>query len=237
MKNQLSPPVFTIALPVPFASVLVSYVQCTEFGEHALPGRSDDAAPETTNVLALSLVIWFTASATEEVGTSKITSTLSASYHCRATEEPTSGLFWWSADTSSTLSPCFAGSKSSIAICAATTEPLPPMSEYRLDMSDSTPTLTTPSEICACATPVPNAAASASAVRLLFTAIMLLLLLVGRAPAGTHAVRSKRPDTGAASPCSRRAPRSGSCRRRGHGPSRNGGRRRSPRSGNSVRRA
>mgnify|MGYP007027443871 CR=1 FL=1 len=32
-----------------------------------------------------------------------ITSTLSASYHWRAIEEPTSGLFWWSAETISTF--------------------------------------------------------------------------------------------------------------------------------------
>jgi hypothetical protein len=48
-------------------------------------------------------VIWLTASATPEFGTSTITSTLSVSYHCRAIAEPTSALFWWSAETNSTL--------------------------------------------------------------------------------------------------------------------------------------
>jgi len=43
--------------------------------------------------LFLSRTISFTASATEEVGTSTITSTLSTSIQVRATFEPTSGLF------------------------------------------------------------------------------------------------------------------------------------------------
>ena len=62
-------------------------------GEHALPVRSEVAAPETRKALPLSRVIWFTARATAEFGTSTITSTLSASYHCRAMFEPTSALF------------------------------------------------------------------------------------------------------------------------------------------------
>src|SRR4030095_7097614 len=101
MKNQLSPPVFTIALPVPFASIQVSYVQWIVLGEHALPVRSDEAAPETRNALPLSRVIWFTARATPEFGVSTMTSTFSASYHLLAMLDPMSGLFWWAADTRS----------------------------------------------------------------------------------------------------------------------------------------
>ena len=86
------------------------------FGEHALPVRSEDAAPETRNALPLSFVIWLTASATPEFGTSTITSTLSVSYHWRAIAEPTSGLFWWSAETISTLMPRFSMPESSTAI-------------------------------------------------------------------------------------------------------------------------
>src|SRR4029450_153117 len=97
MKNQLSPPVFTTALPVPLASAHVSYVQWTVFGEHAVPGRWGEAAEDTTNALPLSRVIWLTASATPEFGTSRIRSTLSASYHWRAIWEPTPALFWWAA--------------------------------------------------------------------------------------------------------------------------------------------
>jgi hypothetical protein len=59
-------------------------------------------------------VIWLIASATEEVGTSVITSTPSRSYHCRAMFDPTSGLFWWSAETISTLRPFSAALKSSV---------------------------------------------------------------------------------------------------------------------------
>lgn len=62
-------------------------------GEQALPVRSDEPPPETSNALPFSRVIWLTAKATDEVGTSTITSTLSTSYHSRAIFEPTSGLF------------------------------------------------------------------------------------------------------------------------------------------------
>src|SRR2546427_10667319 len=94
-------------------------------GEHALPVRSDDAAPEPRKALPLSFVIWLTASATPELGTSTMTSTLSVSYHWRAIAEPTSGLFWWSADTISTLTPRFSIPESSTAIRAAATDPAP----------------------------------------------------------------------------------------------------------------
>src|SRR5678815_5948394 len=97
MKNQLSPPVFTMALPVPLASAQVSYVQWIVLGEHALPVRSELAAPDTRKALPLSRVIWVTARATAEFGTSAMTSTLSVSYHCRAIFDPTSALFCWSA--------------------------------------------------------------------------------------------------------------------------------------------
>ena len=55
---------------------------------------SELAAPDTRKALPFCLVTSFTARATEEVGTSTITSTLSTSYHWRAMLEPTSGLFW-----------------------------------------------------------------------------------------------------------------------------------------------
>src|SRR5678815_3324674 len=107
MKNHVSPPCFVIAVPVPLASIHVSYAQCTVFGEQDLPVRSDEPGPTARNTLPLSFVIWLTASATPEFGTSTITSTLSVSYHWRAIAEPTSALFWWSADTISTLIPRF----------------------------------------------------------------------------------------------------------------------------------
>src|SRR5215510_10229351 len=99
-------------------------------GVQAFPVRSEDAAPEFRKTLFLSLVMVLTANATEDVGTSTTTSTLSTSYHCRTTLEPMSGLFWWSAKTTSILSwQAFALQKSSIALRAAHTEPWPDRSE------------------------------------------------------------------------------------------------------------
>src|SRR6267142_5471327 len=155
------------------------------FGEHALPVRSEVAAPETRNALPFSRVIWLIASAIEEVGTSTMTSTLSTSYHWRAMLEPTSGLFRWSAESNSTFMPFFAAPKSSIAMRAATAEPPPPMSEYRLDMSDKTPILTTPSEICAWASDA--ARASDAAANMLRFESMGTPLLFGLIAIGLHA--------------------------------------------------
>src|SRR6476469_10480010 len=90
MKNHVSPPCLVIAVPVPFASIHVSYDQCTVFGVHAFPVRSEVPGTTARNTLFLSFVIWLTASATPEFGTSTITSTLSVSYHWRAIAEPTS---------------------------------------------------------------------------------------------------------------------------------------------------
>src|SRR2546427_11749225 len=126
MKNQVSPPVFTTAVPVPFASAHVSYVQWIVLGEHALPVRSDVAAEETMNALPLSRVIWLTASATPELGTSRMRSTFSASYHWRAGWEPPSALFWGSANTISTFRPLAAGPSSSTPLRAAPPPPPPP---------------------------------------------------------------------------------------------------------------
>src|SRR6266852_9215745 len=154
------------------------------FGEHALPVRSEVAAPETRNALPFSRVIWLIASAIEEVGTSTMTSTLSTSYHWRAMLEPTSGLFRWSADISSTFMPRFAAPKSSTAMRAADADPDPVMSEYRLDMSVSTPILTTPSEICACASEA--AKASDAAANMLRLENMRAPLLYGSIGIGLH---------------------------------------------------
>ena len=70
----------------------------------------------------------FAASATEEVATSTRQSTPSRSNHCRATLEPTSGRFCWSAKTTSTLKP--RGPKSCTAWRAAATEVAPVTSRY-----------------------------------------------------------------------------------------------------------
>src|SRR5712691_6444806 len=145
-------------------------------GEHALPVRSDGAAPNTINALPFSRVIWLIARAIDEVGTSMMRSTLSTSYHWRAMLEPTSGLFRWSADKISTFMPFFAAPKSSTAMRAAATDPGPVISEYTLDMSFSTPILTTPSDICACA-PDAASASDAATSRLRLESIVAPLLL------------------------------------------------------------
>ena len=89
---------------MPWASIQVSYSQCTVLGEQSLPVRSEVAAPVSRKALPFSRVTWLMASATDDVGTSTITSTPSESNHLRAMLEPTSGLFWWSAETTSTFS-------------------------------------------------------------------------------------------------------------------------------------
>ena len=86
-------------------------------------------APVSMKTRFFSFVTWLMASATEEVTPSMIMATPSRSYHWRARAAPTSGLFWWSAETISTASPCPAALKSSTAMRAATTEPSPLMSE------------------------------------------------------------------------------------------------------------
>jgi hypothetical protein len=53
-------------------------------GEHALPVRSEVAGPTARNTLFLSWMISLTASATDEVGTSAMASTLLTSNHWRA---------------------------------------------------------------------------------------------------------------------------------------------------------
>src|SRR3546814_5898363 len=89
--NQVSPPVSTIALPVPWASAQVSYVQWTECGEQALPVMSELAGPEARKSAFLLRRTSLTASATDEVGTSTTTLTASVSTHCRTMLEPTYG--------------------------------------------------------------------------------------------------------------------------------------------------
>src|SRR5512140_3144875 len=124
MKNHVSPPCFTSAVPVPFASIHVSYVQWIVLGEHLAPERSELPGPEPRNTLFFSFVISLTASATPEFGVSTTTSTPSSSYHLRTICEPTSGLFRWSPPTTSILNLGWCAFwKSSTAILAAITEP------------------------------------------------------------------------------------------------------------------
>src|SRR5579864_4905071 len=68
--------------------------------------------------------------------------------------------------------PRFSMPESWTAIFAATIEPAPARSVYRLDMSDSTPILISFPVICACAVPTTNAPAIASASTLRFIAFI-----------------------------------------------------------------
>src|SRR5215472_4668146 len=72
--------------------------------------------------------------------------------------------------------------ESSTAIFAATTDPAPARSVYRLDMSESTPTLT---GVCACA--APTTTASARAITLPTNAFILFLQFWSITPGALHA--------------------------------------------------
>ncbi|MFK4406238.1 hypothetical protein ABH991_003272 [Bradyrhizobium ottawaense] len=95
------------------------------FGVHFSPVSSTVPAPDPTKTLFFSALMPATASAIDEFGRSKIASTLSFSYQRRAMPIPMSVLFWWSAATTSTGLPAAFPPKSSTAILAATTEPMP----------------------------------------------------------------------------------------------------------------
>src|SRR5262252_2743414 len=73
--------------------------------------------------------------------------------------------------------PLAAAPKSSTASFAAATEPAPPMSEYRLDMSLITPILTTPSVYCANA----GLLAKSAAITIMLRVIFILVLHAGLA--------------------------------------------------------
>ena len=80
--------------------------------------------------VAFSLATFITPSATDVVTSSVAVSTPSRSNHSRALLAAMSALFWWSAETSSTLKAGFSlATKSSMAICVAITVPLPDTSE------------------------------------------------------------------------------------------------------------
>src|SRR5215213_8907039 len=128
-------------------------------GEQAGPERSDEPADEFRKMRLRSRVRVCTARATEDVGTSETTSTCCVSSHWRTMLDPMSGLFWWSAATTSMGLPSTVPPKSSTAMRAATTDPGPVLSDWPALISESTPILTTSSEIWACAAADPSATA------------------------------------------------------------------------------
>src|SRR5580658_1203346 len=97
-----------------------------KLGEHCVVVSAVVAGPTARNILFFSRVTPCTASATDEVGTSRITSTPSRSYHWRAIDTARSGLFWWSAVITSTFSP-WAAAYSSTACLQQITEVVPPV--------------------------------------------------------------------------------------------------------------
>ena len=74
------------------------------------------AAPTLMCSLSFCFATPATARATELVGTSRIMSTPSRSYHCAAMPAPRSGLFWWSALMTSTVKPWAANSSTAIFV-------------------------------------------------------------------------------------------------------------------------
>ena len=103
------------------------------------------------NSFFFSLATFCTARPTADTGTSTIRSTWSTSYQRRAMPPPMSGLSWWSPTMMLIGLPSTLPPKSSIAICAAVTEPWPVGVDAGPFMSVSTPILTTSSETCASA--------------------------------------------------------------------------------------
>src|SRR3546814_1470601 len=129
--NQVSPPVSTIALPVPWASAQVSYVQWTVCGEQALPVMSELAGPEARKSAFLLRRTSLTASATDEVGTPTTTLKAPVWTHCRTQLAPTSGLVWWPAETMVTPMPIAFPSKSPTPMLAAVRKSQRPNSHHQ----------------------------------------------------------------------------------------------------------
>ena len=89
-----------------------------------------EAGPLISATRFISLATFITASAVEVVTSSVAVSTPSRSNHSRALLEAMSALFWWSAETISTLNAGLASAmKSAIAISVASTAPAPARSE------------------------------------------------------------------------------------------------------------
>ena len=114
-------------------------------GEQALPVRSAEPALVKITTRFICRVRSCTASAMAELGTSRIRSTLSFSYHRRAVAADVH-LFWWSAEITSIGLPSTVPPKSSTAIFTASTPYLPDRSAIMPDWSPSTPILTTSSD-------------------------------------------------------------------------------------------
>ena len=125
-----------------FARLYVSTVHWTVSGEQAFPLKSDEVEPESSMILLFWTAKFCTANPIGEPCMSAIASTPSTSNQRPAIWEPMSGLPEWSADITSTLRPA---PKSSAAISAAITEPLPFAFAVGPAISVRTPIFTLPS--------------------------------------------------------------------------------------------
>ncbi|MCY1545155.1 hypothetical protein D9M68_810830 [compost metagenome] len=106
----------------------MSNIQWKPTGEHSLLVSAVVAGPENITTLFFSRAMPCTARATAELVRSAMAVTPSRSNHSRALAAPTSALFWLSADTRSIFMPLHSAARqSSMASCAAATEPAPPM--------------------------------------------------------------------------------------------------------------
>src|SRR3954451_25269856 len=97
MICQVLPPFAVTVVPVPLASMEVSYAQWKVYLLHWAPVSSVVAA-----LTSMNSFLWFfawvaTARAADEVGTSRMTSAPLRSYSSWALVLAISGLFWWSA--------------------------------------------------------------------------------------------------------------------------------------------
>src|SRR6187200_613341 len=93
------PPCATVAVPVPLASMWVSYAQWKVYLLQDLRVRAVVAAPTSMKSFFLAFAWLATASAADEVGTSRMMSAFCRSYISCALVLAMSGLFWWSAVT------------------------------------------------------------------------------------------------------------------------------------------
>src|SRR3712207_3694579 len=105
MKYQVSPPPFTTAVAVAWLMLQVSSGPCTRLGEQCWPVSTEDRAPVFRCTLSFSRATVLAASATAVLPTWTMASTPPRSNHSRTMALATSGLFWWSAATSSTATP------------------------------------------------------------------------------------------------------------------------------------
>ena len=128
MKNHLSPPAFTVAMPVEWAISHVSYVHCTRLALQAGPVRSTVAAPVLRCTRSFSCARLLMARAIALLLQLVITSTPSRSNHCRAMDSATSGFCWWSAVSTWTDRPGMAAMASSMAIWVQATVVMPEVS-------------------------------------------------------------------------------------------------------------